>query len=213
MLSEKSDKKVREKIAELRSLPTGFQLNTEARWQDIEKKIHPAGKKTFHNPKQLIAINKIQYPTQVIQQQPQQAAKVNNTKYPKSRAKNNFIPQSDPGKPTEMKKIQNTDSLLPQNNYMTQAQPVMQEPVHDLVPLIPGRPVIISIKKTTIKRFRVVHINELDKEKETLFVHSPLKKIPQPTDLFDEQPANQDLKLWWQSKPKPITSVTLTDHQ
>ena len=212
-------------------------MNTEARWQDIEKKIHPAGKKTFHwiqyaaavficagsvfffykvyqhNPKQLIAINKIQYPTQVIQQQPQQAAKVNNTKYPKSRAKNNFIPQSDPGKPTEMKKIQNTDSLLPQNNYMTQAQPVMQEPVHDLVPLIPGRPVIISIKKTTIKRFRVVHINELDKEKETLFVHSPLKKIPQPTDLFDEQPANQDLKLWWQSKPKPITSVTLTDHQ
>lgn len=221
---ERSDKLIREKIDGLDSLPAGFQLPQAAGWKQIEQKLHPAKPKAFAWQYAAAAIlfliagtffwnrSSLQtppVPTVAVKEKSVPAKQVApTTNLEKSAAKVSSVI-------TIVKKDNNPVIItaLPKTDTASQSIAVIVEsPV--ITPSISNtNSAISSISKPIIKkRLKVVHFNELGIEPEILYSRTPLKRNQLTEDNTDDLLPAQSSRPWWQTKPKTVTTVTLSDN-
>ncbi len=234
MPTERSDKALREKISELDSLPAGFQLNSSARWHDIEEALHPAKKKNIswrYAAVILLCFCTIPLLWKSYRQQPviagiktrlqplppvPSATQAIAKQYPLTPIAHSSAHFKAPVIAVSVKNAGQTDSVLLQNTGAIAETPAVISLVPDPVIIPVAKPVLLSAvtKKPVIqtKHLRVVHINELGMEQEILFTHLPSKRSQVIDETSDESIAPQNNRPWWQVRAKTITTVTLSDH-
>jgi len=222
-----SDKIIREKISGMDMLPAGIELNSAARWQQLEHALQPPKKRiakwyyvaavflgiaatclvlnTDKKPFTAVAVSKSSVtpgkPATNFAQRPVVTKKNTVSALPFS--KRIVIPMSDSTTAEPAPVLQKTDLV-----QQTQKEPVIDTPVNAGAP----KPNAVTAKKEPVKpkRFKVVHLNELGIGQELIITNTSLKKIQLTEEAPEEQTPSQINKAWWQPKPKPVTAIT--DH-
>jgi len=234
MPTEKSDKRVQEKISQLDNLPVGFQLNSSARWAEIEAVLHPGKPKAIkwqYAAAILLGIclvpvlwkTSLRQPVAITKKEnsastgPQPAQTIHATIQQQSPVVN-IIPARPILKKSKtfprIKLLEPAINPVPQNNMVVSAPQPPAPAVNEPVTLTLMNPAVHVATKETKKpkRLKIIHLNELGEEQEILYTRAPLKKGQPSNEFTDELPVPQNYKPWWQPKPKPITTVTITDN-
>lgn len=224
MPEERSDKLIREKIEGLDTLPAGFRLQSNEDWLAIEQKLRPASRKGFGwwyaaAAVLLIVASTFLWNNTTLQPPVLQRVTVKQSKVPAKQV----VPATNSEKTaaggTSLKIVlKNTGGPAATNEL-----PVIDTPSHNMAaieesvttaPALNNTPSIITVTSQAPikKRLKIIHVNELGNEPEIIYTRGPLKKNQLAEDNNDDLQPLQGPRSWWQTKPKTVTTVTLSDN-